>query len=189
MGVVTGRQPRIRAQIGNLNCVVLLDSGSSRSIISERHFQLLNRGGQDFKLFDTELTCMTASGHNLEIMGEVRATLRINKFSWPWRFLVGKKLKGQPILGVDFISRSNLVLDLGKSSCYFRFAAGVQIPFCESAGRSSSLYNICVDNNSPAVQCGKISPRQKKEIELIVQKYPDVLTSRLDLTNVLQYDI
>ena len=49
-------------------------------------------------------------------------TLRINKFSWPWRFLVGKKLKGQPILGVDFISRSNLVLDSGKSSCYFRFA-------------------------------------------------------------------
>ena len=73
---------------------------------------------------------MTASGHNLEIMGEVRVTLRINNFSWPWRFLVGKKLKVQPILGMDFISRSNLVLDLGKSSCYFRFAAAVQIPDC-----------------------------------------------------------
>ena len=87
---------------------------------------------------------MTASGHNLEIMGEVRATLRINSFSWSWRFLVGKKLKGQPILGVDFISRSNLVLDLGNSSCYFQFAAGVQIPFCKSAERLSSSYNICV---------------------------------------------
>ena len=119
MGVVTGRQPRIRAQIGNLNCVVLLDSGSSLSILSERHFQQLNLGGQDFKLFDTELTCVIASSHNLEIMGEVRATLRTNNFSSPWRFLVGKKLKGEPILGVDFISRSNLVLDLGKSSVIF----------------------------------------------------------------------
>jgi len=189
VGVVTGRQPRIRAQIGNLNLVVLLDSGSSRSIFSEQHIQQLNLGGQDFKLFDTELTCVIASGHNLEIMGEVRATLRTNKFSSPWRFLVGKKLKGQPILGVDFISRSILVLDLGKPSFYFRFAAGVQIPFCKSAERLSLLYTICFDNKLPPVQCGKLSPRQKKEIELIVQKYPDVLTSRLALTNVLQYDI
>jgi len=136
-----------------------------------------------------ELTCVTASGHNLEIMGEVRATLRINKFSWPWRFLVGKKLKGQPILGVDFISRSNLVLELEKFSCYFRFAAGVQIPFCKSTEILSLLYNICLDNKLPPVQCGKRSPRQKKELELIVQQYPDVLTSRLGLTSVLQYDI
>ena len=71
-------------------------------------------------------------------------------------FPSGKEAKGQPILDVDFISRSNLVLDLGKSSCYFRFAAGVQIPFCKSAERLSSLYNICVDNKSPPVQCGKL---------------------------------
>jgi len=88
MRVVAVRQPRIRAHIGNLNCVVLLDSGSSRSIISYWHFHQLNLGGQDFKLVDTELPCVTASGHILEIMGEVRETLRVNTFSWPCRFLV-----------------------------------------------------------------------------------------------------
>ena len=113
--VVTGVPPCITVQIGNLNCAVLLDSGSARSIISYQHFQQLNRGGQDFILLDIEVTCVTPSGHSLEVVGEVKTTLKVNGFSWPWRFLVGKRLKGQPILGADFISRSSLVLDLGQS--------------------------------------------------------------------------
>jgi len=65
----------------------------------------------------------------------------------------------------------------------------VQIPFCKSTERLLSLYNICLDNKLPPLQCGKLSHRQKKELELIVQQCPDVLTFGLGLTNVLQYDI
>ena len=65
----------------------------------------------------------------------------------------------------------------------------MQIPFRKSTERLSSLYNICLDNKLSPLQCGKLSHRQKKELELIVQQCPDVVTSGLGLTNVLQYDI
>jgi len=45
-------------------------------------------------------------------VGEVKVTLKIQGFSWYWIFLVSKRLQGPRILGVDFISRTNLVLDL-----------------------------------------------------------------------------
>jgi len=187
--VVTAVLPRTKVQFGNLNCAVLLDSGSARSIILYQNFQQLNRGGEDFKLLDTDVTCVTASEHNLEVVGEVKMTLKVNQFSWTWHFLVGKRFKGQPILGADFISRSNLIVDLGQSRCYFRFAPEVHISFCKNNKPSSGVCYIRLNNRSPPIQCGKLSLRQRKELETLIQHYPDVLTPELALTKVLEYDI
>jgi len=74
MGAVTGSPPRIEAQVGKLHLPVLLDSGSARSLITFHQFQQLNLGGPELKLLPTELSCVTASGQNLEIVGEEKLT-------------------------------------------------------------------------------------------------------------------
>jgi hypothetical protein len=73
------------------------------------------------------MTCVTASGQRLEIVGQVKVVLKIHGFSWSWVFLVSRRIYGQPILGADFISATKMVLELGSSRCYFAFAPLVYI--------------------------------------------------------------
>lgn len=93
----------VEAQIGKLHLQVLLDSGSVRSLISFGDFQKLNLGGQPPKLTAVDVKCSSASGDNLVIIVEALITLKIHGFSWKWKFLVSKKLRGRPILGMDFM--------------------------------------------------------------------------------------
>ena len=184
-----GSPPRIEAQVAKLHLPVLLDSGSARSLITFHQFQQLNLGGPELKLLPTELSCVTASGQNLEIVGEVKVTVKIHGFSWYWTFLVSKRLQGPPILGVDFISRTNLVLDIGSARCHFRFAPGEYISFIRGTGSSSCSQTISLSARSPHIQCGKLSRIQRERLEKLIHQYPDVLTEKLGLTNILEYDI
>ena len=126
------------------SCISLFywDSGSAHSLITFHQFQQLNLGGSELKLLPTELSCFAASGQNLEIVGEVKVTLKSQGFSWYWIFLVSKRLQGPPILGVDFISRTDLVLDFGSARCHFRFAPAVYISFISGTGRLSCSQTI-----------------------------------------------
>ena len=121
----------VEAQIGNLCLKVLIDSGSMRSVISFEHFQDM-RGDRKLQLLETNVTCVTASGESLHIVGEVNVTIKIHGFSWKWKFLVSKKLRSQTILGVHFISRTKMILDVGSHQCYFAFALSVRIKFFQN---------------------------------------------------------
>jgi hypothetical protein len=122
VGVVTGSSPNVLAQIARLHLPVLLDSGSVCSLISVQHLRDLSRGGPDLRLLSNQVTCVTASGQSLQIVGEVKLSLKIQGFSWPWTFLVSKRLQGPPILGADFIAKTHMVPGLGSSKGYFRFS-------------------------------------------------------------------
>jgi len=84
--------------------------------------------GPQASLLETEVTCVTASGQSLEIVGEVKVPLKIHGFSWT--FMVSRRLRSQPILGADFISKTKMVLELGRQMCYFAFAPSVNVQFC-----------------------------------------------------------
>jgi hypothetical protein len=105
VGVVTGSSPTVLAQITKLHLPVLLDSGSVRSLISFQHFRELSRTGLELSRLSKEITCVTALGQSIQIIGEVKVSLKIQGFSWPWTFLVSKRLRGPPILGADFLLR------------------------------------------------------------------------------------
>ena len=72
-----GLTSQIMAQVGKLHLLVLLNSGSARSLISFDHFQQLSRGDPTLQLGSTWLTCVTASGQSLEIVGQVKVRLKI----------------------------------------------------------------------------------------------------------------
>jgi hypothetical protein len=105
-----------------LHLPVLLDSGSDRSLISVRHYQQLTLGGPEPQLIDSLLSCVTASGQNLDIIGEIQVALKLHGFPWRWSFLVSKRLQGQSILGTHFMIKTRMVLDLARYRAYFAFA-------------------------------------------------------------------
>ena len=179
----------VEAQIGNLCLNVLIDSGSMRSVISFGHSQDMRRGDPKLQLLETNLKCVTASGESLDIVGEVRVTFKIHGFSWKWKMLVSKGLRSHTILGVDFISKTKMILDLGSHQCYFAFAPSVIIKFCQHENYRLCSRTCQLSARPSQVQTGKLPAGQQASLENLIRQYPDVLSEKLGLTHLLDYDI
>ena len=139
------------------------------------------------QLLETDVTCVTASGESLDIVGEVNMTIKIHGFSWKWKFLVSKKLRSQTILGVDFISRTKMIVDVGSHQCYFAFAPSVKIKFFQNRNFPLSSRTCQLSARNSKVQTGKLSARQRARLDSLISQYPDVLSEKLGLTHLLQY--
>jgi hypothetical protein len=144
--------------VGKPHLPILLDSGSARSLISFDHFQQLTQGDPNLHLESTVVTCVTASGQSLEIVGQVEVRLKICRVSWSWVFLVSRRLRGEPIVGADFISMTKLVPDLGSSRCHFAFVPSVSINFIQGKDSPPSFRYSTLFSQARQVQTGKLSP-------------------------------
>ena len=76
-GCCDGIGPKVEAQLGNLRLNVLLDTGSIRCLISLDYFQNMPRANPKLQIHETEVTCATASGQKLGIVGEVQVPFKI----------------------------------------------------------------------------------------------------------------
>jgi hypothetical protein len=103
--------------------------------------------------------------------------------------LVSKKLVGPPILGVDFIVKTKLVLDIEEGCCHFGFAPAVNISLVLRNRQRREPGSRPPPLRCHQVRCGDLSARQRKLLEEILQNYQDVLTDHLGSTNLLEYDI
>jgi hypothetical protein len=114
-------RPKILAQLGNLVLLVLIDSGSTRSLISLVLFKRMQLADPRLCLRPVSLQCFTASGHKLDVLGEVELPVKIQGFSWKFTFLVARHLSGSPIFGVDFMKKTRMVLDVRARHVWFGF--------------------------------------------------------------------
>jgi hypothetical protein len=123
------------AQLGNLVLRVLIDSGSTRSLISLLLFKRMQLANPSLCLRPVSLQCFTASGHKLDVFGEVELPVKIQGFSWKFTFLVAHLLSGAPIFGVDFMKKTRMVLDVQARHVWFAFAPDRRIELAD-AGES-----------------------------------------------------
>jgi hypothetical protein len=132
---------------------------------------------------------VSASGHDLDIVGETSLLVKIGLFTWKWNFLVSKNIQGMPIWGADFMSKTRMILDLAKQRCFFGFFPGEYIPLMKGGPNTEGRVNNVLVVGKTTFQCGKLEPNEKERLEGLISKYPDVLTAKLGLTHVLKYDI
>jgi hypothetical protein len=132
---------------------------------------------------------MSASGQSLAIVGQVHVRVKIQGFSWPWMFLVSMKLVGQPILRIDFISKTKMVLDIGEYRCHFGFAPEVTITFKSRGKLSGGTHSRQPPRWCRQVGCGELTTHQRRLLQGVIQEYQDVLTDRLGSTHLVEYDI
>jgi hypothetical protein len=137
----------------------------------------------------TDLNCVTASGQSLEILEEAQVVLKILGFSWKWKFLVSANLTGSPILGADFITKSWMVMDLARAKCHSDFEPRIKIPFCRRRGYSWCAARAALSKSFPQIKTGHLLGPQRSMLESLVRWYPDVLSERLGLTTLIEYDI
>jgi hypothetical protein len=170
MGIMTGSPQIIEAQIGKLHLPVLIDSGSTCSLISFRDYQQLNREVPAMELSSTGMSCVAASGHSLAIVGEVKVTVKIQGVSWPWAFLVSKRLRGQPTLGADFIAKTKMVLDISQKRCNFGFATQVKVSLVKQTGPETCAQTTSLSSAVPQVKRGELNSHQRSKLETLIHK-------------------
>ena len=102
---------------------------------------------------------------------------------------MSRKLKSQPILGTEFIAKTKMVLELGNCRCYFVFAPSVYINFINDEGQPSCSQTNSLPSCLPHIQMGQLSPGQKEKLKILINQYADVLSEKLGLTHIMEYEI
>lgn len=163
--------PTLKVNFGNsLNENVLLDSGSSVSLINEVMYKSLVKLNIVKKINEAKVDCKSAINNNIDIMGQCDIKIKVYNYSWKVSFLIAKNLVWKVILGSDFIKKSNMVLDLSTDSCHFKFSPGIKIELNNNPTVISS--NI---NKEIVVGCNQAG----NEIRKLIEDYPSVFTNKI----------
>ena len=101
------------------------------------------------------------------------------------------------ILGVDFLNKSGLVLDFSARRFTFKFSPGnywdltsPKAPLAKVPPRADVCFSDSVLEESPrGFSLYHLSATDAESIRGLVAQFPDVFTSRMGLTHLLEYEI
>jgi hypothetical protein len=103
--------------------------------------------------------------------------------------LVAHRLSS-PILGVDFMMKTRLVLDVKARQAWFGFAPNLRIRLsCASISDLHSCATTTINRSQAPIATCKLPPYCKQALIELVEEYSDVLTSKLGLTHLIEYTI
>ena len=95
----------VPVQLGKSRCNALVDTGASKSVMSEEYFQQLML--PDLKqIYNIDIK--SASGNKIKTIGITQCTFSIGKHTYTCDFVVCKNLSRHFILGIDFL-RQHLI--------------------------------------------------------------------------------
>lgn len=188
---VPSATPYVDILVGGSSYRALVDSGSARSLISLAFFNVLSSCRAIKHMEESSVVCWTASMAPLSICRQVDFKFKIEGFSWVWNFLVAENLGMTCILGADFIRGAGLVLDLGSQRAWFKFNRKVVVPLwgrCHDSLPVGELH--CEDEAQPEKDnLSHLPTEQAEHIRKICSRFPEVLTAKLGVTHLLEYEI
>jgi hypothetical protein len=199
LGIKTSRStcPYLHFELNGLPVGGLVDTGSVRSLIGGGLYKQLADKGLIRAHIPETIQCRTAANTPLEITHSVLLKVKIEGFTWQWKFLVAKDLAVSLILGADFVAKSGLVLDLHSGHAFFKFRRHVKVPLHESntpvnlvlGEQPTGELPIRENQISPQGQFDHLPPRQRKLLQDFCARFPDVLTKKLGVTKLIEYEI
>lgn len=114
--------PCLRVEIGPNNFMsAYLDTGATCNLISQEIYEKLNKNHLIIESRPSSTQVYAANNTAIEVFKECYVKIKIDNFSWKVKFIVTKMSCVPLILGNQFISKSQLVIDLSQKECYFKF--------------------------------------------------------------------
>ena len=112
VSVETTTYVSVPIQVGNSKCNALIDTGATRSVISETFYRNLMLPTPK-QVYNVDVR--SASGNRLKAMGMTEFALSLGKQPYTYNFLVCKDLSRPMILGLDFLRANRIGTDLSKT--------------------------------------------------------------------------
>uniref|UniRef100_A0A1B6LZF3 RNA-directed DNA polymerase n=2 Tax=Graphocephala atropunctata TaxID=36148 RepID=A0A1B6LZF3_9HEMI len=174
--------PVIQMDFGNdVKEKVLIDTGSSVSLVNEQFYNKLVSNKLASKLNKTLVKCASADNSEIELEGECLVKVKIENFTWKLKFIVAKKLAWNVIIGANFIKKSGLILDLKNDQCYFDFKPNVKIELFQNLTTLSNHVNQDVK-----IGCNKAVEGVNKLLKDFPRVFSDKIGRALDFEIDLQ---
>jgi len=180
---LNGKLPLINVGFGqNVKGLSLIDTGSSRSLMSKSFFAQLKEHKLVKNVSKINRTIETANKSKITVRTEAEVHLKVNDLSWDYTFWVVPNLPFQLILGFDFMKFSKMSVNISESKITFDFP-GNEKTFClldENEIPTSEKIDL---GDSP------LSAEQKAEFDKLMEEFADVVTDKIGRANTEPYKL
>lgn len=181
--------PFIDVDFGPIKLPGLLDSGSMRSILSKKIFDQLLLHRLVKRVQHTNIQCITATNQRIYIDCCATVKVKIENFSWYIPFLISDNVGLDLIIGADVIEKTGMIIDLKGRQFYLKFNRKQVFCFNDvNELKSNKNENMCVLDKK-INHVSHLPVKEGKLVQDLIDKFPDVITAKLGLTDLLEYDI
>ena len=179
--------PLIQIDLGVTSTIALIDSGSTRTLISQKLADKLFEHNLVKRSQAVNIKCATANKRNIMIKLSITIKVKIKNLTWFFTMLVCNELGPDLILGADFISKTGMILDIHEQKYYFRFDRTRKYNFdCntnkQERTRSSTAHVVHQES-----ELSHLGSRDRLRMQKLIKEFSTVLTPKLGLTKLIEY--
>ena len=132
----------IKVETQNITVLGLLDTGASRSVVSQRWLSHLGQGLKPTPLGPDESKAMyAADGREVKIDSKVSLDVKIKGLSIQYEFLVVKNLTQNVIFGMDFLTSTQAQINCATNTVTF-YDDLLAVPFLKNIRTAQNLVRV-----------------------------------------------
>jgi hypothetical protein len=120
-GVTCRGLPSLYVKFGFSPIEALLDSGAVPCLMSGSVYRTLREESSSAQVSPVQVKCIAAATQSFPVDIAVTCKLRIDRYTWKFRFYVVEDLIYPVILGSDFLGKTGLLVDIREGFSSFRF--------------------------------------------------------------------
>ncbi|CAH8599440.1 unnamed protein product [Schistosoma rodhaini] len=176
----------IAGSLQGIQTIILLDTGASVSIVREGFLSTLDRISRQKPCFST---LKTAGGDLLEVRSKVCLEVTVNKRSFLHEFLVCHTLTWDVILGVDFMLKYDVVIQVAKAEARI---GEVTIPTHCLKNATKSVAHVGVSEVIHQVQTNEqVTEDVRRSTISLLQKFGSLFSENIsgNRTTTVQHSI
>ena len=168
----------------------IVDTGAQFSCIRSDVIEYLYSTGLPCSFLPCHLSCLLADGTLGQISNAVKLHVGLLSFSWDHEFKILNEGPFPAILGLDFLQRTRMTVDLPARLFGFAFAPNSVGSFSVGTtdeGQEPFLYELC----TMAMGLSSIAQVRPEELnpEVLRDEYPQLFTSSLGTAKCTPYQI
>ena len=183
---VGSSRPWVLLALKGFQLPALLDSGSSISFIRRSVFDGIQKLGLRCQVEEVNQVCCMAAGQGCVAKEVVTLSIKLQKYSWTFKFFIFDESPVPCILGMDFLVFAKVQLDFAASSYSFAFDKENQYKFESLAlSKGDSLVFPCTIEE---VKRGSLNSNSCR-IDQLVEEFPELFSEKLGTVKGVLCDI
>jgi hypothetical protein len=169
----------------------LLDTGAQFSCVRSDVAEFLFHSGEPCSFLTCSVPCLLTDGKVSEVKDAVKLQVKILTYSWQHEFKILPVSPFPAILGLDFLQRTQMVIDVPSRKFNFRFAPdqyGTFVTGVSDVGRGEDFFQVLM-SEALAMLSSPPNIAGVSDLSFVRQEYPRLFSSRLGTALCAPYEI
>jgi len=168
----------------------LVNTGAQFSCLRSDVVDYLSQNGEVCTCLPCSVTFVLADGRKAQVKGAVRLHVRLLSFSWNHEFKILHDGPFPAILGMDFLCRTQMRVDVASRTYCFGFAPGKTGSFADEELKPRPepyLQQLCGE----AADFTTVERNHPSQLNraMLMEEFPSLFSASLGVARCAQYDI